>query len=199
LNYKDINDYEVLYMISEDKDGSYDILYRKYLPIIKSIANKYIDLVCQVGGDYQDLIQEGFLGLNNAIVSYKDDMDTLFYTYATICIQRQICSYCRNLSSKRNQVLNFSFPDDAYSCNLIEDTSYYSTSVQSLDYELIHLLFKKTYLLDLDTRCVFELRFNGFSYKEISKLLDMSLSSVDKRMVRARKLLKSFAESYELN
>lgn len=199
MDYKDINDYEILYMINEDKDGSYDILYRKYLPIIKSIASKYVLLVSQVGGEYQDLIQEGFLGLNNAIVSYKDSMNTLFYTYATICIQRQICTYCRNLSSKRNQVLNFSFPDNDYSCNLIEDTSYYSNFVQSLDYELIQLLFQKTYLLDLDTRCVFELRFNGFSYKEISILLDMSLSSVDKRMFQARKMLKNFVESYELN
>ena len=78
MDYKDINDYEILYMINEDKDGSYDILYRKYLPIIKSIASKYVLLVSQVGGEYQDLIQEGFLGLNNAIVSYYDSMNTLF-------------------------------------------------------------------------------------------------------------------------
>ena len=45
--------------------------------------------------------------------------------------------------------------------------------------------------LDLDTSCVFELRFNGFSYREISQLLDISISSVDSKLSRARRFMKN--------
>ena len=56
-----MNDYEVLYLISEDMDVSYDILYQKYLPIIKSLAKKYFRFASLHGGEYQDLIQEGYI------------------------------------------------------------------------------------------------------------------------------------------
>jgi len=39
MNYKKINDYELLYMVRENDDYSKDLLYEKYLPIIKSLAN----------------------------------------------------------------------------------------------------------------------------------------------------------------
>ena len=57
MDYKNVNDYEMLYLIGEDKDESYDIMYQKYLPIIKKIASKYSSLVQQLGMEYQDLIQ----------------------------------------------------------------------------------------------------------------------------------------------
>ena len=44
-NYKTINDYETLYLISEDMDSSYNILFEKYFPIIKSLAKKYFSFV----------------------------------------------------------------------------------------------------------------------------------------------------------
>lgn len=95
-----MNDYEVLYLISEDMDVSYDILYQKYLPIIKSLAKKYFRFVSLHGGEYQDLIQEGYIGLNSAIVNYRDDINTMFYTYASICIERHMRTYCRSLSAQ---------------------------------------------------------------------------------------------------
>ena len=46
------------------------------------------------------------------------------------------------------------------------------------------------YSFDLITRCVFELRFNGFSYLEISQLLEISVSTVDSRLSKARKIMQ---------
>ena len=40
MNYKNINDYEVLYMIRENSDDARDLIFQKYSPIIKKIANK---------------------------------------------------------------------------------------------------------------------------------------------------------------
>lgn len=198
MDYK-TNDYETLYLISEDTDGSYDILYKKYLPIIKSIAKKYFQFVSNCGGEFQDLLQEGFIGLNNAITSYRESSNSIFYTYATLCVERQICTYCRSISTKKQQVLNCSLPDEDYSYRIVPDSTFFGTFYHSNENEIIYYLYQKTYLMDLVSRCVFELRFNGFSYKEISKLLDISVSTVDSRMLKVRKFLKKFSYSYYLN
>ncbi len=199
MDYRTVNDYEVLYLVSEDTDTSYDILYQKYSPIIKSIANKYFKFACQLGAEYQDLLQEGYIGLNSAIVSYRDDMDAIFYTYATICIERHIRTYCRSLSALKHQVLNSSFPDDEYSSNVVPDKSYFGNFFQSTSQELLEQFFCYSYTLDLDSRCVFELRYNGFTYKEIAQLLDLKLSSVESKFFKIRKNLKNILENYNLN
>lgn len=199
MNYKTVNDYEMLYLVSEDKDMSYDILCRKYLPIIKSVANKYFSFAKQRGAEYQDLIQEGYIGLNSAIVNYRSDLEVIFYTYASLCVERHIRTYCRSLSALKHQILNSSFPDDGYSSNIISDESYFGNFFKSSSRELLKKLFFSTYSFDLDTRCVFELRYNGFTYKEISILLDLSLSSVETKFSKARKNLKKVFENYNLN
>ena len=198
MNYKTVNDYEVLYLISEDMDVSYDILYQKYLPIIKSLAKKYFRFASLHGGEYQDLIQEGYIGLNSAIVNYRDDINTMFYTYASICIERHMRTYCRSLSAQKHQILNSSFLDEEYSSNIIPD-SYFGTFFQSFSKDLTYELFLSSYTLDLDTRCVFELRYNGFSYKEIAQLLDLKLSSVESKISKARRFFKKVVEKYNLN
>lgn len=199
MNYTDVNDYEMLYLISEDMDMSYDILYQKYLPIIKSMANKYFNFAKQHGAEFQDLLQEGYIGLNNAIVNYRSDVNAIFYTYATICIERSIQTYCRSLSALKHNILNYSLSDDDYSSNIVPDCSFFGKFYLSDSKEIIEEIFSSFYLLDLDTRCVFELRFNGFSNIEISKLLDLSLSSVETKFFRAKKFLKKVVENYNLN
>ena len=39
--YRDLNDYEILYMICERKDDNFDILYEKYKPLILKISNRF--------------------------------------------------------------------------------------------------------------------------------------------------------------
>ena len=196
MNYKNINDYEVLYLVSEDMDSSYDILFQKYTPIIKSIARRYFTFASRHGVEYQDLVQEGYLGLNSAITTYRDNVKTIFYTYACLCIERHLYTYCRSLSAQKHQILDTAITDDLYSYTLIEDTSEFSTFFKFSPLELQSLIFECVYSMDLGTRCVFELRFNGFSYSEISQLLDLSLSSVDSKIYKARKLLKKILQNY---
>ena len=111
MEYKDVNDFEVLYMIKEKDDYYQELMYKKYSPIIKNIASKYLNCVKNRGADYDDLVQEGYIGLSNAINTYRDE-ESLFYTYATICIERQINRFCRSLSTKKQEVLNNALSDD---------------------------------------------------------------------------------------
>ena len=198
MDYKNVNDYELLYLISENMDVSYDILYQKYLPIIKSIASKYFNFASRCGAEYQDLIQEGYIGLNSAIVNYRNDNNTIFYTFATVCIERTIRTYCRSLSALKHQNLNFSISDSDYSLNIIPDHTFFGEFCNSTSKELIECIFLSSYMLDLETRCVFEMRYNGFSNKEIAELLDLNLSSVESKICKARKFLKKVIENYNL-
>ena len=190
MNYKNINDYEILYLVSEDKDSNYDILFQKYLPIIKSISSKYFPFASNHGAEYQDLVQEGFLALNKAITTYKDNAKTIFYTYACVCIERHLVTYCRSLSAQKHHILNIALPDELYSCTLIRDNSEISNFFEFHPMELYPFISKVMYSFDLITRCIFELKFNGFSYVEISQLLDLSISMVDSRLCRARKVMQ---------
>lgn len=192
MDYKNINDYEILYMIKENDDYSENLMYQKYLPIIRKIASKYNNYIVRNGAEYEDLIQEGYVGLSNAINSYNDNLNTLFYTYANLCIERQINVFCRNMSSKKNEMLN--------NCNYELDITKYSKdehnnpeyiNIKQEDYE--EFIKTKNYF-DLKYSSVFELRYNGFTYKEIAILLDLSISTVDGRLSKIRKTLNKLGK-----
>ncbi|MBQ2639584.1 MAG: sigma-70 family RNA polymerase sigma factor [Bacilli bacterium] len=189
MNYKNINDYEILYMIKENDDYAESIIYKKYLPIIKKIASKYTAFIVNRGADYEDLVQEGIIGLSRAITGYRDDQNAIFYTYACLCIERQINVFCRDLSSKKNEVLNnCMYSEDVL--NMQSSKYQYSNpeevNLEQLDYQ--EFIKCKNYF-DIDKSSVFELRYNGFTYKEISNLLDISISTVDGRLSKIRQTL----------
>lgn len=196
MDYKTVNDYEILYMIKEKDDYAQDVMFSKYKPIIMNIAAKYINSVKKRGADYEDLIQEGYIGLNNAINSYRESCDSLFYSYACLCIERQMIVFCRNLSSKKHEVLsNSCFDENTYFCQVSTDIYSNPEEFNFNQLEKDKFLRYKNYF-DLDYSCIFELRYNGFKYNEISKLLDLSISTIDGRLSKIRKTLQRLEKNY---
>lgn len=194
MQYKDINDYEVIYMIKENNsEEAEQTIYSKYLPVIKKVAQKYYSKICMTS-DFEDLLQEGYIGLSKAIKSFTDNYDVLFYTFAHICIERQIKNYCRRMLTAKSLSLNtaISIDDDSKEITLpIEDNSM-EPSTLVVDSENIKKVVEFKNSLDFEYSNIFELRLNGFSYKEIAKLLDLSVSTVDGRLCKVRKLLRDF-------
>lgn len=188
MDYQNINDYEQLYLISENNDEvAEEVIFKKYTPIVYSIASKQYQFLVQKGIDLDDLIQEGYLGLSNAIKSFKEGENTLFYTFCVVCITRQIKAYCRQYTSLRNEVLNNAYSIDV---SLEDDENYYLDPVDDVysirnpdNYISSEFVFEKLisfkHKLPFLQSLVFELRYNGFRYKEIARLLDLSVSSVD--------------------
>ena len=86
---KKYNDYELCYLIKDNNDKALEIMISKYSPIVKSYANRYKDYVKDTSIEYEDLLQEGYIGLYKAIQNYKDDK-YLFYTYANHLISGNI-------------------------------------------------------------------------------------------------------------
>ena len=110
--YKDIDDYELIYLIEESNEQALNILYDKYKPIIDLKAKKYLKYGKKIGLEYQDLFQEGMLGLSEAINSFKDDKKAQFKTFANLCIERQIFSLLKKASRKKHTILNDSMSLD---------------------------------------------------------------------------------------
>ena len=118
--YASENDYELLYLISENNEEANEVIFKKYNPIIEYYAKKYLPLVSNKGIDYNDLYQEGLIGLNSAIEGYRDQKDIKFSTFAFICIKRRIFSAIRIASRKKHSILNdsYSIEDNINSDNM---------------------------------------------------------------------------------
>lgn len=198
MNYKNVNDYETLYLISENDEDSMNQLFKKYRPVIISIAKKYYSKMNYHCGELEDFIQEGYIGLDRAIKSFGEYRNVLFYTFSVICIERQIKSYCRSFLSLKNEHINNalsmdleleenfrlldSFREDSVSANpdlYIEETTVLNDLIR----------FKNS--LSWKQGLIFELRYNGFKYKEISRLLDIPISTVDNCLHICRKKLSN--------
>lgn len=187
MDYKQINDYEVMYMVRENDEEARELLFKKYLPIVGKIASKYTEYIKRKGADFDDLLQEGMIALNAAINGYDDSNGVLFYTYVSVCIERHLATYCRRIDNKKNYFLN----------NSIDEDNYYSKVdfKSSIDYIFDEKLAEEEFIFyknafDIKHSSVFELRYNGFTYKEIGKLLDISVSTVDGRLYQIRKILQ---------
>lgn len=198
MDYKNINDYEQIYLIKENDDEAKDIMFKKYRPIVFSIATKYYQKLPSLGIDLDDMVQEGYIGLSNAINSFREDNTACFYTFSVVCIERQIKAYCRRFLTNKGKFNNslLSIDNDSLNTQVIyvkEDVSSLNNPdaylVSLFDYiECIHF---KNSLEGLDSY-IFELRCNGFKYKEISKLLDISYSRVDVVVHRLKEMYKKY-------
>lgn len=185
MDYKNINDYEQIYLIKENDDEAKDIMFKKYRPIVFGIATRYYQKMIHMGMDLDDIVQEGYIGLSNAINCFSEDNIACFYTFCTVCIERQIKAYCRKFLTNKGKFNNslLSIDNDSLDNQVIyikeDETSLNNPDVYLASlYDYIECIHFKNSLEGLDS-CVFELRCNGFKYKEISRLLDISCSRVD--------------------
>lgn len=189
---KDYNDYELLYMISQNNEEAEEILYNKYRPLIEMKASRYFKIGKQIGLENNDLIQEGFVGLNDAIKSYNDKKDTLFYSFANVCIERQLLNTLRTYKRKKYLALNLSssidLPIDEKGRTLKDILTDGKDPGKKLELdeeneELFESLYKE--MSDFEKN-VFDLKMLGLEYKEIAELLDKTYKSVDSALQRIR-------------
>ena len=199
--YKD-NDYELLYLISENNEDAKELFYEKYKPIIDMKAKKYAKYVEYKGYDINDLIQEGMIGLSRAINDFSEQKDVQFTTFANLCIERQMCSFMRNISTGRHKALNdslsFENTKNTYGIplsNILDDknvnpeTSFIDAESKDDLYNDIVSVLKK----DIEIE-IFELRANGFSYKEIASLLNITEKSVGKHIERIKEKISKMLD-----
>lgn len=186
MDYKKINDYEVVYMVRENDEEAREIIFNKYIPIVRRIASDHLALAKMARIEYEDLVQEGLTALNEAINKYNERSGVLFYTFLCVCVERRILTYCRKMNSSKHYLLNTSL-DDEYIYS-VSDNDVFEAYFNEINLERKFVSFKN--LFDIVESNIFELRYNGFSYKEISKLLDIPVSTIDGKLCKIRRILK---------
>ena len=172
------------------EEAMMDIILNKYK---KTVRNKAKALYL-MGGDEDDLIQEGMIGLFKAVVDYRFDKDASFATFANTCISRQMYNAIQMALRKKHQPLN----------------SYISISEGDVDKEEIganpenmvidreneHIIRDRvsSLLSALENR-VLELMLEGHDYKEIARIMDKTPKTIDNAIQRIKSKLKK-AKAY---
>src|SRR4051794_11867698 len=185
------------FLIALAKQGNadaYDRIVRRYYGFVRLKASSYF----LAGGDADDLIQEGLVGLYKAVRDYRTDRESSFRNFAELCITRQIITAVktatRNKHTPLNQYISFSAtpasatdgeptPDEATPGPSVDDPISQVISSEELR-ALVGCL--STALSDLESR-VLSLYLDGRSYEEIAGLLDCDAKTVDNALQRVKR------------
>lgn len=199
-DYKDLNDYEIIYMVKENDDDAIEILFRKYRPVIVKIASNYLKIAKSYGLELEDLIQEGYIALYSAYRNYSDIRDAMFYTFVNISVHSKMLNCLRLANTKKNKTLNnsislfnkLSYVDEQELIDVVEDNLSLLPE-NELDLKELESIVRNFILeLNYPQSCVFELNMNGFSNLDIAYLLDLNKKQVTNHLFSARKKFQSY-------
>ena len=192
--YDKIKDEELIFRFKQGETEILDYLMEKY----KNMVRKKARAMFLIGGDNDDLIQEGMIGLFKAVRDYEKDRDASFSTFADLCISRQIYTAVEAGARKKHAPLNhyvsLSQPEDrdedkqAYEP---EDVWEKSPEELVIDQENTRLLEEtiEQELTPLEKQ-VMDLHLTGMGYREIAKVLGRDGKSTDNALQRSRGKLR---------
>ncbi len=197
MNYKEFNDYELISHIRDNIEEANEILFEKYKPLIENNARKLLKTSKKNGIEFYDLVQEGMVGLNNALNTFDENKEASFYTYAKKCIERKQLSYVIGSERKKHKLLNESI---SYNINenddindmpkVLIDNSGNPESMMLDSENSNELINKIKSLLTPFEKEVFELKINGFTYIEIAEKLHKDKKAIDNAIQRIKTKIK---------
>lgn len=194
--YKVLTDEEVIEKIRSNDSDAVDYLLEKY----KNAVRQKAKALFIIGGDRDDLIQEGMIGLYKAIRDYDESKDTSFGYFADLCISRQIYDAIKASNRKKNIPLNtyisFNSPirsnsDQNEDVLSIIDIIYQDNNTNPEEYVIDK---ERTSMLEyeLERRLsnlekeVVKLFVIGMKYTEIAAVLKKEPKSIDNALQRIR-------------
>lgn len=187
------SDEELLSRLDSGEGGEImDYILGKY----KSLVLKKTRVLYLVGGDRDDLVQEGMLGLFKAVRDYRPERDASFATFAAICIDRQLYQAIERSNRQKNIPLNeyVSLNDDSVHDSLHSVEKNPENIV--IGRENIHTMKEQiaAQLSGFENR-VMELYWQGKGYLEIADELGRPAKSIDNALQRIRtKMRHTLAE-----
>ena len=100
--YQNLSDEELIARLRGGDKKIMDYIMDKYKPLVLGKANAMF----LIGGDTDDLIQEGMIGLFKAIRDYREDRESSFFHFAELCITRQLYHAVEASNRKKHVPLN---------------------------------------------------------------------------------------------
>jgi RNA polymerase sporulation-specific sigma factor len=190
-----VDDGFLIALAKQGRADAYDRLVRRYYGFVRLKASSYF----LAGGDSEDLIQEGLVGLYKAIRDYRTDRESSFRNFAELCITRQIITAVktatRNKHTPLNQYVSFSSsPAGALTegeptlDEVIPGSTVHDPVNQVISSEELRALVAclSTVLSELESR-VLSLYLDGHSYEDVGKRLGCDTKTVDNALQRVKR------------
>lgn len=182
--FDNISDEELIARLRDGETIIEDYLMEKYKGLVRQKARAMF----LIGGDTDDLIQEGMIGLFKAVRDFQPGREATFATFARMCIYRQIYSAIQNSNRQKHLPLN-----SYVSLNQEDESSpIWELSVENpeeiiIDQETTRDLQQKIsdYLSPMENK-VLDLYLKGEGYVEIGRILGKSPKSIDNALQRIR-------------
>lgn len=197
MDYKTLNDNELIYLCCENNEEAINIVIDKYKNCILSILKEYLKEYNILGVEVADLYQEGLIGLMHAINTFDKEKNVSFYTYANACIKTSIISAMRQTFRMKNRILNNSYSldmliEDTNSSlyDLCEDESNEPNNVLINKEEKEELLNSIKSKLSKNELAIFELKLKGLKNDEIADLISKDKKYIENAMFRINKKYK---------
>ncbi len=192
--YQDLSDEQLIEALRAGDKKIMDYILNKYKPLVLGKANA----MYLIGGDTDDLIQEGMIGLFKAIRDYRVDRESSFFHFAELCINRQIYSAVEASNRKKHAPLNtyVSF----YSQNGEEGKSLAETlptdamdnpEQMIINQESMQLFWEnvKSRLSAME-REVLDEYLAGLNYKQIAEKMGKSPKAIDNALSRIKSKIR---------
>lgn len=189
--YQNQTDEILIEQLRSGQEQITDYIMDKY----KNLVRKRANAMFLMGGDTDDLIQEGMIGLFKAIRDYRMEKDASFYHFADLCITRQIYHAVEASQRKKHQPLNTYISLNAQMGQEGEDTlqdlleSVENPNPEQLliDQENANDIQEKLYKnLSKFERQVLLLYLQGSNYRQIAKQLHKEPKAIDNALQRIR-------------
>ena len=201
--YAESSDLALVHAHRRGSQAALDALMLRYHQFVRLKASSYF----LAGGDAEDLIQEGLLGLYKAVRDYRDDRQASFRSFAELCIPRQIITAIKTATRQKHVPLNgyLSFsqsPNDASDdgdCSLADvlpGPSTHDPVNQVISSEEVESLTAcLTGMLSALEGRVLRLYLQGFSYERIANQLGCDCKTVDNALQRIKRKVDLHLES----
>ena len=189
-------EYLQLVLRARNGDGAaLDVLIRRYTGFVRLKASSY----CLAGGDSEDLLQEGLIGLYKAVRDFRADKETSFRSFAELCVTRQIITAIKTATRFKHAPLNtyvsFSHTpagqESDSECTLgdalpgpsVDDPSVCVISTEELQ-SLVFTLGSGLSQLEADA---LRLYLEGSSYEQMAEDLGCDTKTIDNALQRVKR------------
>lgn len=191
---REVDDLRLVLRIRNGDEAALDLLIRKYTGFVRLKASSYFI----AGGESEDLIQEGLIGLYKAVRDFRPDKETSFRSFAELCITRQIITAIKAATRFKHAPLNgyVSFSQtpagqedgdctlgDALPGSRVDDPAVCVISTEELQ-SLVFCLGTGLSRLESDA---LRLYIEGLSYEQMAEALDCDTKTIDNALQRVKR------------
>ncbi len=182
---------QLLSLAKAGNQSATEALLLQYKGLVRKIARNFYMVS---GGDSDDILQEGTIGLLKAISTYKEESVTAFSTYAYNCIANNIKDALRKTQTLNNQMLNEAL-QGSEQADEAQSTTDVILHYSEQEYKEKFYSILST-LITAEQMVVFKLYMDGFSYKEIAEKTNKTAKNIDNTLTAIKIKIKKAEQKF---